>query len=96
MADNATNNDTLCDELEVLCEKEGIPFNARWARLRCMSHTTHLSASAVPTFTSSSLNLSYHLCFKLLEGIRAIKSDKSKKNRDAYQESVTATAQPRA
>src|SRR5882757_7506772 len=47
MADNASNNDTMCKALQVLCEKEGIAFKARWARLWCMPHTTHLSALVV-------------------------------------------------
>jgi hypothetical protein len=47
MADNASNNDTMCEALQALCEKEGITFKAQWARLRCMPHTTHLSALAI-------------------------------------------------
>ncbi|KAG0701701.1 hypothetical protein DFH29DRAFT_805962, partial [Suillus ampliporus] len=44
MADNASNNDTMCEALQKLCEQEGISFNAQRARLRCLPHTTHLSA----------------------------------------------------
>jgi hypothetical protein len=47
MADNASNNDTMCDALKTLHNKLGLEFNAKWARLRCMPHTTHLSALAV-------------------------------------------------
>ncbi|KAG1777342.1 hypothetical protein EV702DRAFT_970071, partial [Suillus placidus] len=47
MADNASNNDTMCEELQKLCEQEDISFNARRARLRCLPHTTHLSASVM-------------------------------------------------
>jgi hypothetical protein len=47
MANNASNNDTMCKALQVLCEKEGITFKAQWAWLQCMPHTTHLSAVAV-------------------------------------------------
>ncbi|KAG2084030.1 uncharacterized protein F5147DRAFT_589647, partial [Suillus discolor] len=44
MADNASNNDTMCKVLQELCEQEGITFNAQRARLWCLPHTTHLSA----------------------------------------------------
>ncbi|KAG1733436.1 hypothetical protein EDB19DRAFT_1639695, partial [Suillus lakei] len=44
MADNASNNDMMCEELQKLCEQEDISFNARWAQLQCLPHTTHLSA----------------------------------------------------
>ena len=47
MADNASNNDTMCEALERLCENEGIHFNAQWAHLQCMPHTTHLAAIMV-------------------------------------------------
>lgn len=47
MADNASNNDTMCEALQELCQNEGVTFNARWGRLWCMPHTTHLSALAV-------------------------------------------------
>ena len=47
MADNASNNDTMCQALQELCEKGGITFNAQHARLRCMPHTIHLSALVV-------------------------------------------------
>jgi hypothetical protein len=47
IADNATDNDTLVRALEELFRKVGIPFVAKNARLRCMPHTTHLSALEV-------------------------------------------------
>jgi hypothetical protein len=47
MMDNASNNDTLVENIEKRCEKEGIPFDAIYARLRCMPHTVHLAAIKV-------------------------------------------------
>jgi hypothetical protein len=47
MADNASNNDTMCRALQELCEKDGIIFNAQHALLRCMPHMIHLSALVV-------------------------------------------------
>ncbi len=45
--DNATNNDTMMDELEDICRQEGIEFSAQQSRLRCMPHTVHLAALKV-------------------------------------------------
>ncbi|KAF9022525.1 hypothetical protein BDZ89DRAFT_888537, partial [Hymenopellis radicata] len=42
--DNATNNDTMLDEIEDLCTNAGIDFSAKRSRLRCMPHTVHLAA----------------------------------------------------
>ncbi|KAF8976200.1 hypothetical protein BDQ17DRAFT_1267537 [Cyathus striatus] len=47
MLDNATNNDTFIDGISNRCKKEGVHFNAEWARLRCMPHTIHLAALQV-------------------------------------------------
>ncbi|KAG1811293.1 uncharacterized protein BJ212DRAFT_1278277, partial [Suillus subaureus] len=44
MANSASNNDTMCEALQELCQNEGVTFNAHWGRLQCMLHTTHLSA----------------------------------------------------
>jgi hypothetical protein len=44
---NASNNDTMVEELERLHKAEGLQFNSLWARLRCMPHTVHLSALEV-------------------------------------------------
>ena len=44
MMDNASNNDTLMDALEVRCLEAGIKFSASEARMRCMPHTIHLAA----------------------------------------------------
>ncbi|KAF8064936.1 hypothetical protein FPV67DRAFT_1419488, partial [Lyophyllum atratum] len=44
MLDNASNNDTLVDGVQSRAAKEGIYFDAAWARLRCMPHTIHLAA----------------------------------------------------
>ena len=43
-ADNATNNNTMAEELERICDKEGYLFNASEGRLQCMPHTVHLAA----------------------------------------------------
>jgi hypothetical protein len=47
MLDNASNNDTFVDGIERRAKKAGVPFNASWARLRCMPHTIHLAALKV-------------------------------------------------
>jgi hypothetical protein len=44
MANNVSNNDIMCEALERLWENEGTHFNAQWACLQCMPHTTHLAA----------------------------------------------------
>ncbi|TEB20234.1 hypothetical protein FA13DRAFT_1575090, partial [Coprinellus micaceus] len=42
--DNATNNDTLVQSLEVRFTAAGIPFSATNARMRCIPHIIHLAA----------------------------------------------------
>lgn len=42
--DNASNNDTMMDELERISNLKGYEFDANEARLRCMPHTVHLAA----------------------------------------------------
>ncbi|KAF9024187.1 hypothetical protein BDZ89DRAFT_954926, partial [Hymenopellis radicata] len=42
--DNATNNDTMIEAIELKCHEEGIQFSAQNARIRCMPHTVHLAA----------------------------------------------------
>jgi len=44
-ADNATNNDTLMDALEVLLQEHG--FRGRARRVRCFAHTLNLTAKAM-------------------------------------------------
>ncbi|EEB92505.1 hypothetical protein MPER_08973, partial [Moniliophthora perniciosa FA553] len=44
MMDNASNNDTLMQELELRCFGTGIQFSAKDARMRCMPHIIHLAA----------------------------------------------------
>jgi hypothetical protein len=46
-SDNASNNDTMMENLEILLAGDGIEFNAAEARIRCMPHTVHLSAMEV-------------------------------------------------
>jgi hypothetical protein len=45
--DNASNNDTLMEHIEIKCASAGIPFDATEARVRCMPHTAHLAAIKV-------------------------------------------------
>ena len=47
MLDNASNNDTMVEGIQSRAAKEGIHFDALWARLRCMPHTIHLAALKV-------------------------------------------------
>ena len=47
IADNASNNNTMMEELETLFHKVAIPFSAKTSRLRCTPHTVHLSAMKV-------------------------------------------------
>jgi hypothetical protein len=53
MLDNASNNDTFVDGIERRLKKAGVPFNASWARLRCMPHTIHLAAIKVRFLSTS-------------------------------------------
>lgn len=45
--DNATNNDTMMEELSRRFAQEGILFDARENRIRCLPHIVHLSAREV-------------------------------------------------
>jgi hypothetical protein len=47
MLNNASNNDTMVEGIQARTAKEGIYFDASWARLRCMPHTIHLAAIKV-------------------------------------------------
>lgn len=49
MADNASNNDTMIDEIVALAreDEKAIELNAQWIRMRCMPHTVHLAALKV-------------------------------------------------
>ncbi|KAJ6528586.1 hypothetical protein B0H19DRAFT_872551, partial [Mycena capillaripes] len=42
--DNASNNDTMAEHFQTMCEDRGIEFDAVESRIRCMSHTAHLAA----------------------------------------------------
>lgn len=48
-SDNASNNDTMMEELEKISTLNGHDFDAEEARLRCMPHTVHLAAIEVAT-----------------------------------------------
>ncbi|KAI5886567.1 uncharacterized protein SCHCODRAFT_02479852, partial [Schizophyllum commune H4-8] len=89
--DNATNNDTLVEEIERLCMLDGIRFSATQARLRCMPHTIHLSA--IKAGTASSYKLRRLIILQLLEAIGAItrsEADKASSRTVNYQDSVTS------
>ena len=45
--DNASNNDTMTDDLEAQSAAEGFEFDSQESRLRCMPHTVHLAALEV-------------------------------------------------
>ena len=90
--DNATNNNTMIEEIEDLCAAEGIDFSAQCSQLRCMPHTIHLAALKV---WISSMYVWLYWCApwcQLLEAIGAInKSDTNKASgpNSLYQESAT-------
>ncbi|KAH8928823.1 hypothetical protein BT69DRAFT_1191631, partial [Atractiella rhizophila] len=42
-SDNASSNDTMVEELELLFAKDGIPFPAAERRGRCLPHIVHLA-----------------------------------------------------
>ncbi|KAJ6472271.1 hypothetical protein DFH09DRAFT_890186, partial [Mycena vulgaris] len=42
--DNASNNDTLMDNIAIKCAAADIIFDPTEARIRCMPHTAHLAA----------------------------------------------------
>ncbi|KZS86970.1 hypothetical protein SISNIDRAFT_401513, partial [Sistotremastrum niveocremeum HHB9708] len=44
VSDNASNNDTMMQHLELMAKEEGISIDAITQRIRCMPHTIHLSA----------------------------------------------------
>lgn len=71
MLDNASNNDTMVDEIERRARAQGIIFNAKWGRLHCMPHTIHLAAIKVRSFTSmvieSNVYLIFHSFYRQLE-----------------------------
>jgi hypothetical protein len=45
--DNASNNDTMVEHLEVLLRQDTISFDPLHVRMRCMPHTVHLAALEV-------------------------------------------------
>jgi hypothetical protein len=47
MLDNASNNDTLVDEIVKRAKEQGIFMSASWARLHCLPHTVHLATLKV-------------------------------------------------
>ena len=47
MTDNASNNNTLIQQIVSLAKQKGIYLNVKWIRLCCMSHTVHLAVLKV-------------------------------------------------
>jgi hypothetical protein len=94
MLDNAMNNDTFVDGIERRAKKAGVPFNASWARLRCMPHTIHLAAIKV-CFSTMSMSMAHSVpVLKLLEGIGAVSRAEGKKAASRagnYQDTATAS-----
>lgn len=50
--DNASNNDTMSEDIEARSMAEGFEFDAQESRLRCMPHTVHLAALEVSNLAS--------------------------------------------
>ena len=44
--DNASNNDTLINKLEVTCQSRNIKFTANNNHVRCLAHVINLAAQA--------------------------------------------------
>ena len=93
MADNASNNDTMIDEIVALAreDEKAIELNAQWIRMRCMPHTVHLAAlkvcSSIPL--PASINVFF---FQLLEGVGAISAAEGRKagSRSGYYQAAVA------
>jgi hypothetical protein len=47
VCDNASNNETMMRALEEHYTQRGVAFSAKWARIRCVPHILHLSATHV-------------------------------------------------
>jgi len=47
MMDNASNNDTLMEALEIKCHEARLEFSALDSRMCCIPHTIHLAAIKV-------------------------------------------------
>ena len=67
-SDNAANNDTMMEGLELLLAGNGIEFSAEEAHVHYMPHTGHLAAMEVDELYSNSsvslvyINSSFHSC----------------------------------
>ena len=59
-SDNATNNDTIMESLELLLAGDGIEFSVEETHVHCMPHSVHLAAMEVDELYSSfSVSLVY-------------------------------------
>ena len=89
MMDNASNNNTLINEIVTHVREQNITMNNEWVCFCCMPHTVHLAVLKVNIWF-------FHCCniiIQLFEGIKAITAAEYKKatlQSGNYQESVTA------
>ena len=87
VCDNASNNDTMVEAIAQWCKNDGISFDALSGRGCCFPHTTHLSALKVQKYLLLSRNdPDQHLTVTR----RSWHFSPSTKNKEMYQESVTA------
>ena len=62
MMDNATNNDTLAQEIERHSMEAGVFFSAMDSQMRCMPHTVHLAAIKVCCMSSLTVEALIKVC----------------------------------
>ena len=93
MLDNAANNDTFVDGIERRAKKAGMPFNASWARLRCMPHTIHLAAVKVPSILFFNNFLIYQLIITYLSSSKGLVQFQAQKARKLHLVLVTTKMQ---
>lgn len=77
--DNATNNDTMMEELERRLTSLGIPFSAKDARMRCTPHIIHLAALRL---------------LDAIDGTTSRQNQYNGKGPDGYQSVVTESIDP--
>ena len=89
-SDNATNNDTMMEGLELLLAGDRIEFGAEEARVHCMPHCASSSnGGGWALFQLLYFTSLYQLIIsQLLKSIGAFKDDKKGSN-SAYRDSVT-------
>jgi hypothetical protein len=92
VCDNASNNDTLIAAIERRCQdpKMNIPFNAAWARIRCMPHILHLGATEVRRINTHYVPYTEHCIRQILEAIDAMSHEDAAAAGQSYQDTVNA------